>query len=548
MTPKSNNGAPAKNAVLKTVLAIATGGAVLVSWRAFVDPAKGISPGIFSEAAKVELFRHPPAPAVVVVPTKPGARVAVSDYFVDDSGAIDSFFAALHRLELPAGDGAPQVVTVLHYGDSPTTADLITGDVRSMLQKRFGDGGHGFLLTAKPWAWYQHRGVDISDRGWTASTAVGKMRDDTYGVGGASFEGTSGASSHITLRDSYQRTMEVAYLGRPGGGTVSVTANGAEVGTFSTAAESVGPAWHTVTLPEGTTSVDVKPVSGAVRLFGETFRTSGRGVVYDSLGLNGASTTVLSNGFNATAWTAELQHERPALVIINYGTNESGFGSYVDKYYEPSLRTAIKRIKAALPGVPILVMSPMDRGLRSGVDEIHTYDTIPRIVAIQRRVAAEQGCAFFDTFDAMGGDGTMARWYMGHPRLVSGDLIHPTPQGAAMVAQLLVKDLMTGYEQYLERQHLERKHDVVVAGVQAVVPAPAPVAKPSPKPSLAMVPSGKPKPSAMGEPLAPVAPPAAAPATPDAPKQETPPVQTVPPVVTPGAPQPQQQPPQRQPS
>ena len=433
------------------------------------------------------------------------------------------------------------MVTVLHYGDSPTTADLITGDVRAMLQKKFGDAGHGFLLTAKPWAWYQHRGVDISDKGWTTSTAVGKGHEDTYGVGGASFEGVAGASSHITLKDSDQRSMEVAYLGRPGGGTVSVAANGVEVGTFSTAAESVAPAWHAVVLPQGTTTVDLKPVSGAVRLFGETFRASGRGVVYDSLGLNGASTTVLSNGFNAVAWTAELQHERPGLVIINYGTNESGFGSYVDKYYEPSLRTAIKRIKVALPGVPILVMSPMDRGLRSGTDEIQTYDTIPRIVAIERRVATEQGCAFFDTFDAMGGDGTMARWYTGHPRLVSGDLIHPTPQGAAMVAQLLVKDLMTGYEQYLERQHLERQHEVVAPGVKDVAALSATGPLPVAKPALVVVPSGKPKPSAMGEPLQPVEPSVAAPVPPDAPKQETP-SPDPPAVVPPGAAPPQPQP------
>ncbi|HZL25650.1 MAG TPA: hypothetical protein VFC39_03880, partial [Acidobacteriaceae bacterium] len=202
-----------KNAVLKTVLAVATAVVALVAWREFVDPAKGIAPGIFGEAARVVLFRHRPAAAVVAVPVKlkPGARVAVSDYFVDDSGVMDSFFAALHKLELPAEPGTPQVVTVLHYGDSPTTADLITGDVRAMLQKKFGDGGHGFLLTAKPWAWYQHRGVDISDEGWTASTAVGKGHEDTYGVGGASFEGEPGASSHITLKDSDQRTMEVAY-------------------------------------------------------------------------------------------------------------------------------------------------------------------------------------------------------------------------------------------------------------------------------------------------------------------------------------------------
>ena len=462
--------APLKNAVLKTALAVVVCVAVLVAFRRYVDPAKGISPGIFLEAAKVKLFRHaplPPVPPRVVKSVQPaGARPEISPYFSDDSGALDRFFAELHALELPAKNGPPQVVTVLHYGDSPTTADLITGDVRELLQKRFGDAGHGFLLTAKPWAWYQHRGVDISDKGWNVSTAVGKQREETYGIGGGSFEGDSDASSHITLKGADQRSMEVAYLARPEGGKVSVLANGAVVDSFSTAGDGVEPAWHSVALPAGTKSVDLRPSSGSVRLFGETFRTGERGLVYDSLGLNGASTTVLSNGFNAAAWTAELQHERPGLVIINYGTNESGFGSFVDKYYEPSLRMAIKRIREALPGVPILVMSPMDRGRRTGVDEIETYDTIPRIVAIQKRVAAEQHCAFFDTFDAMGGDGTMARWYTGHPRLVAGDLIHPTPQGAGMVAQLLVKDLMTGYEQYLRRQ-ADFHAQVSVAGPKA---------------------------------------------------------------------------------
>jgi lysophospholipase L1-like esterase len=455
MAPKT----PSSNAALKTGLAVVSCVVVLVAYRRFVDPAKGISPSILHEAAKVTLFRHPPAAAVPKAPVTiapvavaPGVSPAISPYFSDDSGSMDAFFGQLRELEQPAKAGSVQVVTVLHYGDSPTTADLITGDVRALLQQRFGDAGHGFVLTAKPWAWYQHRGVDISDRGWTVSTAVGKMREETYGIGGASFEGDADASSRVTMKDAGQTSMEVAYLGRPGGGTVAVSANGAAVESFSTAAESVGPAWHEVALPATVKTVDLKPVSGSVRLYGETFRTGSRGVMYDSLGLNGASTSVLSNGVNAVAWTAELQHERPALIVINYGTNESGFGSYVDKYYEPSLRTAIARVRTALPGVPVLIMSPMDRGRRTGVDEIETYDTIPRIVAIQKRVAAEQKCAFFDTFEAMGGDGTMARWYTGHPRLVAGDLIHPTPQGASMVAQLLVNDLLKGYADYLKRR------------------------------------------------------------------------------------------------
>ena len=45
-------------------------------------------------------------------------------------GSLDLFFEALRQAELRT-PGAQ--VRVLHYGDSPTTADLITADVRQLL-------------------------------------------------------------------------------------------------------------------------------------------------------------------------------------------------------------------------------------------------------------------------------------------------------------------------------------------------------------------------------------------------------------------------------
>ncbi|RXH57771.1 GDSL-type esterase/lipase family protein [Granulicella sibirica] len=532
---------------IKTALALVTCVAALAVYRHF-DHGKGLSPAIFGEAAHVTLIRHDPsltpAKASTAIPLNgvqkaqagpvaaphvdspcPEAaggkpRAPISPYLIDDCGDLDPFFAALHGLELPAVAGAADVVTVLHYGDSPTTADLITGDVRSMLQERFGDAGYGFLLTAKPWAWYQHRGIEITDTGWKTSTAVGKGREEVYGIGGASFEGDTDASSKVSLKGGGQATMEVAYLERQDGGTVQVSADDASVDSFSTAHDGARPAWRAVRLPAGAKAVEIKPASRSVRLFGETFRTGRRGILYDSLGLNGASTTVLSNGFNAGAWAAELQHEGPRLVIINYGTNESGFDAFVDKQYEPVLRAAITRVRAALPGVPILVMSPMDRGKRTGVDQIETFDTIPKIIAIQKKVAAEQKCAFFDTFDAMGGDGTMSRWYTGHPRLVAGDLIHPTPQGAALVAQLFVKDLLLGYDRYMHRQ---TNTDLVVPPAPnqpGKMGIPKGVAPAAPGLTSSPAPVAKPKPSAAGEPVA--TPKQAEPATPQPASTDTP--------------------------
>ena len=54
---------------------------------------------------------------------------------IDPTHELDHFYAALL---------AGKTTRVLHYGDSPTTADLITADARAMLQKEFGDAGTGF--------------------------------------------------------------------------------------------------------------------------------------------------------------------------------------------------------------------------------------------------------------------------------------------------------------------------------------------------------------------------------------------------------------------
>ena len=92
-------------------------------------------------------------------------------------------------------------------------------------------------------------------------------------------------------------------------------------------------------------------------------------------------------------------------------------------------------------------MSPMDRGRRTS-EGIRTMETIPRIVAIQRRVAADTGCGFFDTFQAMGGDGTVARWHEASSRLISADFIHPTPQGGRLIAMSFVRELTAGLNRY----------------------------------------------------------------------------------------------------
>ena len=132
----------------KTSMAIATLGALLL----LLEFAKLARPFTLSEVLD---FRPrdipnveplPPIP-VVQMPVTASKRPIIEPNLIDQHDALRAFYLALWRTEL----GAPGAITrVLHYGDSPVTADSITADVRSLLQQHFGDAGHGFILIASP--------------------------------------------------------------------------------------------------------------------------------------------------------------------------------------------------------------------------------------------------------------------------------------------------------------------------------------------------------------------------------------------------------------
>lgn len=396
-----------------------------------------------------------PTPTQILPPANPKK-------LFDPSGEMNKFFAALDR-----GEG----VHILHYGDSPTTADLITADARLLFQKRFGDGGLGFTLVAKPWAWYNHRGIDMSaSSDWIIDIGLQSLiRDGRNGLGAVSFRGRKGARASWKLRDRNHSYVEVAYISETADGEFTFDADGKPIGMATTSGDPGTPpgtpGFARFEIPSGAREFGLRVTRGTVRLFGVDFRKNVPGVVYSSLGVNGANVTLLSKALDQKHWSAQLQHYRPALVIINYGTNESGFSDFVDTTWAGELRRVIARVRSALPDTSILLMSPMDRGDKDGAGDIVTLAALPRLVSTEQRVAMEEHVAFFNTFEAMGGAGTMARWYAAEPRLVGSDFIHPMPAGARIVGELLFAAIYGAFEQYkMQDSQFSSESKVPLAG------------------------------------------------------------------------------------
>jgi lysophospholipase L1-like esterase len=376
--------------------------------------------------------------------TTPAQPTAQPGEIEDPSGkALHHFFHALRVVETQCGQAR-----ISHYGDSPITNDGITATVRRKLQERFGDGGHGFMLAGKPWGWYQHEGVTLEARRWQSNPMWYTRGDTLFGLGGASFTATT-PQSYTSISTANAAAFDVYYLEQPSGGDLLIEVAGQAAQRISTASDAPRSGFHRVSVKAGSHQLTLKPAgNGTVRVFGIVMDTGAQGVQYDSLGVNGAFIGLLTHHLDETHWREQLRHRQPNLVILAYGANESEYENWPMEQYAADMREAVRRIRAALPEASIMFVAPMDRGQRGAGGTIITRPMIPKIVAAQRAIAAETGCAFFDTFTAMGGEGTVARWRAARPLLMGGDYLHPTAEGAEIVGTLLYDALMRAYEKH----------------------------------------------------------------------------------------------------
>src|SRR5262249_15013370 len=147
---------------------------------------------------------------------------------------------------------------------------------------------------------------------------------------------------------------------------------------------------HSVSVPDGAASMTLRASGGGARLYGVALERDVAGVVYDALGVNCARVKLL-DGMSPSGWGEQLRLRKPALVILQYGTNETVAG-VLDPEYEKIFGRIIENVKAAVPDASILVCAPLDRAEKSG-QKIRTMPIVPKLVLAQRAVAKDEKVA-----------------------------------------------------------------------------------------------------------------------------------------------------------
>jgi len=352
---------------------------------------------------------------------------------VDPRGVLAGFRASLLRAR---GGG---MARVLYIGDSAVVGDGITGELRRRLQARYGDGGHGFLLTGRPWPWYIHQNVRHDGAGWDYNGIV-RAASDAHRLFGLAFVRASSALHATATWGTAQNgpvgqrvsRFEIFYLAQPGGGSFRVRVDGGAPRTIATAAETRRAAYEVVQVPDGPHELAVETASdGPVDVYGASLERAS-GAVVDALGVNGAHSIHFLRA-DAAMLNEHLRHRPPALFAIQIGTNMSN--GLRPTTHGNRLAAFVRRMQAAAPDAACLLVTPPDRARRQPDGTEGTASYIPAIAAQTERVARETGCAFWSAYDAMGGSGSFVRWKA--LDLAAADDSHLTRAGYARLARML---------------------------------------------------------------------------------------------------------------
>ncbi len=358
------------------------------------------------------------------------------------------WFEALERTR----DGR-SVARSLHYGDSTIVADGIARTVRSRLVERFGDAGPGFVSAGLTPQWNQRSDITSARKGgWEWRTILLGGAGGRYGLGGIVGIVSSGSATIRAIRPTGepvpQRHVELWYQGGAGYGSYWVNVDGREIGRGSAAATATDDRRFQLDVPEGFTTLTFGSAGGTVPFYGFVLETGRAGATWEALGITGVGSKSFST-FAREALRPQVEQRRADLLVVMLGGNEASYPSLLSKSgvaYEPLFDAGLRTILAGRGESSCLVLTPLDQGFLDEVDGTpKSRPGMPNLVAAQARVAAAHGCAFWSTWEAMGGKGSALVW--GRTRgLGTGDYVHVTPAGLERIGTLLADALLQEYD------------------------------------------------------------------------------------------------------
>jgi lysophospholipase L1-like esterase len=452
-----------------------------VMWQAdLLRPAVSGAPGGPARPSVMALdsARNTPAgpPAAARPAAPPGAAPndaasapsASATAAPDDAQAAEppSVVAALaHGSQSPArrqGGAGQRPITILQLGDSHTSADFLTGEIRRRLQETYGNGGSGYVTAGRPHIGVLSSTLKISvSQGWTYQAL---QRSEEVGEFWMSGFNTVASREGETLSFTSEKAetfdvIEIEAIRRPGGGSFEIKLDGKVEGSFDLAGQKVEPFVIRLVPDQGPTN-QVRDLTlttrsdGTVSIASVAIYNTRAGLTYNSVGYPGATVDIL-NKLDNRLFLSNLRRLNPQIVVLSFGSNEGEKASLDIAAYTEHYRKVIAKIRAALPGVTIVMIGPpeaeqlpshcKDKARETATCRVPSETTasasradacewkplakLADVREAQRKLAQREGAVFWNWASIMPKECGADRWLNQSPVLMAKDHLHFTITG-----------------------------------------------------------------------------------------------------------------------
>ena len=372
----------------------------------------------------------------------------------DDYTFFDSLF---YQLEHASEEG--KTYRIMHYGDSQIEMDRITSVLRQKLQELFGGSGPNMIPAIQPVSTISvsqqasnlTRYMVYGDAARAPHNRYGVMSQfgQVIGSGSISFTRTSHSQSFAKAKEISTVSVLLGKNSKNFKATLKCDTIAAD--------SKVLPANDSVSLitwilptnvRHGTISFKGNADIYAVLLDGES------GVAIDNVALRGCSGTIFTR-LNEKTLRQSFELLNTRLIIMQFGGNRMpGISSPKNiTPYIAELEKQIRYMKRVAPKATLLFIGPADMGKRYG-GKIGTWKNLPELNDSLRALALRNDVAYWDMFNVMGGEGSMAQWVKHNPPMAGPDYVHFTYKGAQEIGSDLAKSFTTYYDFYKLRQRV----------------------------------------------------------------------------------------------
>lgn len=426
-----------------------------------VSDAKLASASILNSSTTNKSFNDPNAKNDSIIRAKNAENASIIDYSNDSTG-FEKIILALYNTKK---NGTK--TRIAYFGDSEIEGDMLTSDLRNLLQNVFGGKGVGFVPITSITADYRLTIRHTFSDNWNIfSFHNNKNLSHPLGLSGYVFDAFIKSDSTIPKENcswvKYSSTsrsfknldkfykIRLFYGKSDNENFIDYKAGNKEELKKLSGSDAVNEVILNRETPVENVKINFYCKSN-VDIYGCSFE-SDSGVFVDNYSFRGNSgLPLISIPTNVIKGFDNLLNYN--LVVLQYGLNVIDPTSTDYGWYEQRFTKTVNYIKQQFPNASILIIGVSDFSYKNENNEMETAPSVPIFIEVQKRIAKKNQVTFFNLYDAMGGYNSMKTLVESDPALANKDYKHFNFRGSNKIASLLYKQLMKEYYKH-EKENL----------------------------------------------------------------------------------------------